>query len=122
MPAVHRNFVENTHEYGKKVRPFWAPSWKALRDFSLVRCDYDFIYIDGSHIACDVLEDAVLSFRLLKPDGIMVFDDYSWEFFDNPLRHPKIAIDAFLEIYANQIEVISVDRQAIIRKREVNET
>ena len=39
---------------------------------------FDIIYIDGSHAVNDVLEDAVLSFRLLKPEGILIFDDYRW--------------------------------------------
>jgi predicted O-methyltransferase YrrM len=39
---------------------------------------YDFIYIDGSHFASDVLVDAVLAFKLLKVGGFMVFDDYLW--------------------------------------------
>ena len=32
---------------------------------------FDFVYIDGSHSTIHVLEDAVLSFRLVKPDGIL---------------------------------------------------
>jgi predicted O-methyltransferase YrrM len=37
---------------------------------------FDFIYIDGSHQAPDVLLDAILGFELLKTGGIMAFDDY----------------------------------------------
>lgn len=39
---------------------------------------FDFYYVDGSHVAPDVMADAVLGWRLLKPGGIMVFDDYEW--------------------------------------------
>ena len=39
---------------------------------------FDFIYIDGSHEAPDVLFDAVLSFQLLRKGGIIAFDDYLW--------------------------------------------
>jgi hypothetical protein len=38
----------------------------------------DFIYIDGSQQGLDVLEDLVLSFRLLKVGGIILYDDYLW--------------------------------------------
>jgi hypothetical protein len=34
---------------------------------TLPAATYDFIYIDGAHATVDVLEDAVLSFRLAKP-------------------------------------------------------
>jgi predicted O-methyltransferase YrrM len=70
---------------------------------------FDLIYIDGSHRAPDVLFDAVVAFKLLKPGGLMIFDDYLWhdpsiESFD-PLRNPKIAIDAFTNVYGQEIKI-----------------
>ena len=71
---------------------------------------FGFIYIDGSHQAPDVLCDAVLGFRLLKPGGVMVFDDYLWsEFYGDkldPLSCPKPAVDAFVNMYRRQIEIM----------------
>jgi predicted O-methyltransferase YrrM len=72
---------------------------------------FDFVYIDGSHQAPDVLCDAVLSFRLLKVGGVMAFDDYLWA--ENlpggidPIRCPKPAIDAFTNIYCRKIRILS---------------
>ena len=37
---------------------------------------FDFCYIDASHAAEDVLRDAVLAWPLIKPGGLIVFDDY----------------------------------------------
>ena len=37
---------------------------------------FDFIYVDGSHLASDVIIDGVLSYLLLKTGGILAFDDY----------------------------------------------
>lgn len=72
---------------------------------------FDFIYIDGSHQAPDVLLDAVLSFKLLKVNGVIAFDDYLWQeqlsYGTDPLRCPKIAIDAFVNIYSRKLHVIS---------------
>jgi predicted O-methyltransferase YrrM len=78
---------------------------------------YDFIYIDGSHKAADVLEDAVLSFRLLKVGGLLIFDDYAWNGggpteFDNPRR----GIDAFYHAYGNQLKQAHVSYQAIFER------
>lgn len=71
---------------------------------------FDFIYIDASHQAPDVLLDAILSFELLRPQGILVFDDYLWQepcpSGVDPLRCPKIAIDAFTNIYCRKLKVI----------------
>jgi predicted O-methyltransferase YrrM len=72
---------------------------------------FDFIYVDGSHQAPDVLCDALLSFRLLKNNGVIAFDDYLWQeqlpYGTDPIRCPKPAIDAFTNIYCRKIRVIS---------------
>jgi predicted O-methyltransferase YrrM len=72
---------------------------------------FDFIYVDGSHQAPDVLCDAVLAFRLLKTGGFMVFDDYLWSEGlpggRDLLRCPKPAIDAFTNIYSRQLQILS---------------
>lgn len=71
---------------------------------------FDFIYIDGSHQAPDVLCDAILGFKLLKKNGIIIFDDYLWQeqlnYGVDPLRSPKIAIDFFTNIFCRQIRII----------------
>lgn len=84
------------------------------------RDKFDFIYIDGSHQAPDVLVDAVLSSMLIRKGGIIVFDDYFWR--DRMsrydcLRAPSVAIDAFKQIYFKSFEAVgSVDRQVIFKK------
>jgi len=72
---------------------------------------FDFVYIDGSHQAPDVLLDAVLGFELLSPQGIIAFDDYLWQEplpgGVDPIRCPKLAIDAFANIYCRKLRIIS---------------
>lgn len=78
---------------------------------------YDFVYIDGSHVSRDVLSDAVLAWNLLKQGGIMIFDDYEWNAYPDPTLNPKLAIDSFLAIFANDIEVLHKGYQVIIQRR-----
>jgi predicted O-methyltransferase YrrM len=72
---------------------------------------FDFIYIDGSHQAADVLKDAVLSFGLLKVGGVMVFDDYLWFMEDMESRDlvnsPKLAIDSFINCNIRKLKILS---------------
>jgi predicted O-methyltransferase YrrM len=72
---------------------------------------FDFVYVDGSHQAPDVLCDAVLGFRLLRVNGVMAFDDYLWSetlpYGVDPIRCPKPAIDAFTNIHCRKIRILS---------------
>ena len=63
---LQERFWENIKSSGGlgKTQLLIKPSRQALRELPF--CAYDFIYIDGSHWTIDVLEDAVLSFRLAK--------------------------------------------------------
>lgn len=71
---------------------------------------FDFISVDASHQAVDVLGDAVLAFQLLKRGGVMAFDDYIWSPMrpgtENPLLLPKIAIDAFTTIFSQNLRIL----------------
>jgi len=52
-----------------------------------------------------------LSFKLCRIGGVIGFDDYSWS--ENlpggldPLRCPKIAVDAFTTIYSRKLQLLS---------------
>lgn len=80
------------------------------------RRSFDFIYIDGSHIAKDVLTDACMAWPLLKPDGVMVFDDYLWGDSRDALHRPKLAIDSFVNIFAEQLHITHIGYQLAVRK------
>jgi predicted O-methyltransferase YrrM len=71
---------------------------------------FDFIYVDGSHQAPDVLCDAVLAFQLLKVKGVIGFDDYLWAeempYGKDPLRCPKPGIDAFVNVYFRKLQLL----------------
>jgi hypothetical protein len=72
---------------------------------------FDFVYVDGSHQAKDVLFDAVLAFKLVKVGGVIGFDDYIWaenlNYGKDPLRCPKMAIDAFTNIFFRNIDYMN---------------
>jgi len=90
-----------------------STSAAALRELLGQRLEpFDLIYIDGSHYAPDVLVDAVIGFQLLRVGGMMIFDDYLWHLETGKprdlLNMPKLAIDAFTNIFAQKIKVHSM--------------
>jgi len=110
-------FTENIAPHEKRVEVLVGTSREHLK--RLENDSYDFIYIDGSHQASDVLEDAVLAFPLLRKNGIMIFDDYTWGLGMEHYDIPVFGIDAFLAVYGNQLKVLEKNSQVIISKMAV---
>lgn len=71
---------------------------------------FDYIYIDGSHEAPDVLFDALLAHRLVRVGGIISFDDYLWSpnmpGQDDHYMLVKPAVDHYVNTYQRQLQVI----------------
>ncbi len=67
---------------------------------------FDFIYVDGCHRAAEVLADLTLAFTLCKIGGLLICDDYLWNYGDDPRSTPKLAIDAFSNCYSGRVRVI----------------
>jgi predicted O-methyltransferase YrrM len=77
---------------------------------------YDFIYIDGDHTSYGVIKDAVAAYESLNVGGIIAFDDYEWSAGLGVLNEPKLAIDAFWNIYQGRIELILRKYQCWFKK------
>lgn len=79
---------------------------------------FDFVYVDGSHLILDVLQDAAMSWRLLRPNGIIVFDDYEHTLFPDSFgMSAGPAIRAFLSLLCGDYELLFQDWQAALRKK-----
>ena len=113
---VKQRFLANVRLSGaaERVHLIQGYSQTALRPLPLDH--FDIIYIDGDHRAAPVLEDAVLSWRLLKQRGIMIFDDYDWETARPAPDRPRMGVEFFVEAFAPQVEVIHREYQLILRK------
>lgn len=123
MGSVRERFESNITEIRKQfplrsVMSVAGESYVSLASFiaSGSSGKFDFIYIDGSHQAADVLADACMAFGLLKIGGVMVFDDYLWSPQIDLIRRPKAAIDAFVNLFCERLLVISTGYQLAIQR------
>ena len=118
----YNTFLYNTEQSGvfNKVIINQGFSHDILPKLITQNKQYNIIFIDGNHTAPFVLTDAVLSWYLLKPNGIMIFDDYLWDY--NPSGssnttttvRPKLAIDSFISNFNDYCKVIwDLNRKAI---------
>ncbi|KAF6252724.1 methyltransferase domain-containing protein [Scenedesmus sp. NREL 46B-D3] len=78
---------------------------------------FDIVYVDASHTSHSVLEDAVLAWRLLKPGGIMIFDDYLGGNTASADESVHQGVVAFCHCYGSFLSVIGSGYQLAIRKR-----
>ena len=99
---------------GSKVTKIKSKSESIIA--ALEQASFDAIYIDGSHDANNVLLDGIAGWRLLKPEGIMIFDDYIWRPDRPPEKRPHMAIDLFLEVLHAELTLLHQGFQVIIRK------
>ena len=72
---------------------------------------FDFIYVDGSHEAPDVLMDAMLCWKLLRQGGVMLFDDVGGGAGVGP------AVASFMNVYQGKLEVVIDGYQVGVQKR-----
>ena len=82
---------------------------------------FDLIFVDGSHVSCDVMIDAMLSYLLLKPGGILVFDDYVWGLNDMPYCNIPHSVVEFLKqsfVPTGKLKLIYAQVMATFQKIE----
>jgi predicted O-methyltransferase YrrM len=106
----------NISGFADKVTTITGYSQFVLRD--LPPQSFDIIYIDGSHVACDVLSDATLGWLLLKNGGTMIFDDYLYGL-DLPTDlRPQVSIDSFITAFRNSLDIVAHSYQVMVRKKQ----
>lgn len=106
----------NESEWPNKVNTIQGMSFSELPKLITKNKLYDIIYIDGNHTSPFVLTDAVMCWYLLKPNGIMIFDDYLWEYNKGKTLTPKFAIDSFIEIFSDYSKIIFDGYKKVIKK------
>lgn len=115
--SLHETFLKNTSEYGDRSICHKTAS---NNFFKTNESQFDFIYIDGDHHSYAVLEDAVGAWNCLKPNGIIIFDDYGIAA-GTPEQHlsinPYNGIATFMLCYKDLIDILHVAFQVIIRKK-----
>lgn len=95
----YQRTLHNLSPWKEKIQILRGTSRQVLMSGRFQDQSFDIIYIDGDHIAPAALQDLVLTWGLLKDNGLMIFDDYM-PYAENPkLLAPSLGADAFLNLY-----------------------
>jgi len=112
--TIYNTFMNNIENSGKKDKIIINRGYSNVELLKLQDNFFDIIYIDGNHEPDYVLEDAILSFRKLKQNGIMIFDDYGWGGPDLTQR----GIDAFIAGYHKKITILGIQNTQVFIKKQ----
>ena len=103
MSDIYKNFKSNIKEVNLEDKVVEMRGFSHIELHKLEDNFFDVIYIDGNHEPQFVLEDAALSFRKLKENGYMVFDDVGW----GGKNCVDKGIEGFLTGYFASIKILS---------------
>ena len=110
---IYTAFVTNIENSGANAKIIIHRGYSNVEIPKLKDEYFDIIYIDGNHEPHYVLEDACLSFRKLKKNGILIFDDYGWGGPDLTQR----GIDGFLSAYHKKIQILCEKQTQVFIKK-----
>lgn len=111
--------IKRAFEYNLSVCPGQVTyinkySHQGLVDLINQNVQAELIYVDGDHTAAAVLEDMILSWRLLSVGGVMLCDDaIGWKLVDQqgqaPVQlSPRMGIEMFIQTHWHKIELIEL--------------
>lgn len=120
---IYNNFIHN-------ISFFDHINFSIYRNFSSYQLPmllqsnkkYDFIYIDASHRSDDTFVDAYFAHRMLKDNGILIFDDYGWKDPNDEslVSSPETGINMFLQYYNSNYSVLFHGYQLGLIKKSTN--
>lgn len=112
---VEQRFDANV---GSRVTKIKMPHAEYLLAAAARGESFDAIYVDGDHDAPAVLSDCILAWKVLRPNGVMICDDYHWHGgWKKPgAVEPCHAIDGFLRSYATRLRVLHHGYQVMVQR------
>jgi predicted O-methyltransferase YrrM len=117
VPKAEAQFDFNLAAFADRVEKIKGSSTIVLPTLGITGRRFDLAYIDGSHMAADVYSDAVLTWPMMEPGGIVIFDDYEWEWdMGNGRQRPRLGIDSFLAAFRGQYRELHRAYQIVIAK------
>jgi adenylate kinase family enzyme len=105
-------FKKNINNFKNRIKFY---KLKSSEFFTQNKKKYDLIYIDGSHFYKDVIQDFKNSLNVLNINGLVIFDDFTWDHYKNIEHNPIGGILPLIKDN-NSISIISVSNQIIIKK------
>lgn len=117
VSSAEEKFDKNTATYSNRVTKFKGTSDNF---FAATSADtlYRVVYVDGSHRAEDVFNDASSGFARLEVGGVMILDDLLWKYYEENENNPAIGINKFLTRHSGLFQIADVGHQLYLVKTQ----
>jgi hypothetical protein len=112
--VVYENFKMNLKLVNKKDINFLKDTSDNF--FTNNKSQFNLIYIDGSHHYDNVKKDFINAYSCIEKNGIMIFDDFLWFYYEDFKKNPICAIIECYKMYKDNLELIFLNHQIIFRK------
>jgi len=115
-PKSEGQFERNLAELMDRVEKIKGTSASILPELGVAQRRFDLAYVDASHMAADVYSDATLTWQMMQPGGIVIFDDYEWDGGAEERERPKLGIDSFLATLGDHYKELYRGYQIVIQR------
>jgi predicted O-methyltransferase YrrM len=117
---VEKSFHNNIKIAGmnERIKAVKGDSVEVLMNMVKTTDKYDFVYVDGSHLALDCFADLILSWDLLNKRGIMAIDDYLYNYEPNNcnFESPHEGVNRFLKKYEGKYKILHMEYRVFLEK------
>ncbi len=115
LVRIEANFDKNLSAYQGRFKKWKGTSFSFFNQLES-HIKYDLIYIDGSHYVDDVLLDAINAFARLNVGGVLIFDDFFWNFYNDSKLNPALAVNCFISLKRDYLKILMVYSQVVITR------
>lgn len=117
IPLIEKRFDSNLKPYLPRFEKIKARSAAALDGLAESGAAFDIVYVDGSHMRDDVMIDCILAWRMVRPCGVVMWDDYGGGGGKPAQERVAPAVDSFLAWHMGEYVELHRGYQVIIQKK-----
>ena len=116
--GVEASFYKNikTEGLSERITGIKGDSYEVLFSMLKENREFDFIYVDGSHLLLDCYSDLIVSWRLLAKGGMLAIDDYLYKSNESAVDSPFEGVNRFLQKHQHDINIIHKGYRVFLQK------
>ena len=115
---IVRDIVKNSKQKDN-IHLIKKDSIIAISELIIKNISFDLIYINSLYVRKNLSTDSSLCMKLLKHDGIIIFNNYIMQKIESNVLNPNIIINSILNIYNDEIDILYIGYNVILKKIKI---